>query len=207
MHHCGTDASRHCRIAPGDWATDGNRRMNGSPPGRSALRLAMSGIAAGVLAGAAMNLYARIMATATNDHEAEGAAPGDNRTGRGMQPPQARAHAGDDAAVRAGDIAYRAVVRAKPADRARLWLGSAAHYGFSGAVGLCYALLVPHTPSLRTGFGTLYGTLVWAIADEGLVPALGLSRRATELSLGVHLYSLCGHWVYGSALDALMRRS
>jgi hypothetical protein len=154
-----------------------------------------------------MNLFARTMAAATNGQEAQGAAPGDDRTGRGMQPAQAKGYADEDAAVRIGTIAYRALVRDEPTDDARPWLGSAAHYGFSATAGVCYALLAARAPAIRTGFGTLYGTLVWALADEGLVPALGLSRRPTELPLGLHLYALCGHWIYGGTLEALTRRS
>jgi hypothetical protein len=176
-----------------------------SPSIRGDLVLVLRGIAAGVLAGAAMNLYARAMAAATNGHEAKGAAPGGDRTGRGAQPAQAKGRADEDAAIRIGAIAYHALVHRKPTDRARPWLGSAAHYGFSASAGVCYALVAARAPGIRACFGTLYGTLVWALADEGVVPALGLSRRPTELPLGVHLYALCGHWIYGGTLEALTR--
>ena len=60
-------------------------------------------------------------------------------------------------------------------------------------------------PELRRGFGTVYGSLVWATADEGAVPALGLSKKPGEIPLGVHAYALGAHWVYGATLEACRR--
>jgi hypothetical protein len=157
-------------------------------------------------AGLIMNLFARAVGAATDGHEARGAAAGQDRQGRGAQPPQAIGRANEDAAVKTGVIAYRAVSSEEPPRPIRPWLGSAAHYGFSAAAGAAYTLLAARVPAIRACFGTLYGTLVWLLADEGVVPALGLSRKPTELPLGVHLYSLAGHWVYGCTL-ALATRS
>jgi hypothetical protein len=169
------------------------------------LELLACGLAAGAFAGLVMNLFARAVGAATEGHEAAGAAPGGDRQGRGAQPPQARERASEDAAVRAGAVAYRAVSGDEPPKAIRPWLGSAAHYGFSAAAGAAFTLLAPRVPAVRAGFGTLYGTLVWLLADEGVVPALGWSRKPTELSAAVHLYSLAGHWVYGGALALATR--
>ncbi len=170
-------------------------------------RQAVVGLAGGLLGALAMNLFARAVVNTGNGREADGAAPGGDRAGRGAQPPQAEGHAGDDAAVRVGTAAYRAVTGDEPAREARPWLGSAAHYGFGAGAGMCYALFAGRAPVIRAGFGTLYGTLVWAFADEGVVPALGLSRGPRQLPAGVHLYSLCGHWVYGATLHAVVRQN
>src|SRR5687768_1577237 len=102
-----------------------------------------------------MNGFARAAAAATSGQEAEGAAPGSDRTGRGVQPAQSEGHAGEDAAVRIGALAYRALFREDPAARARPWLGTAAHYGFSATAGLCYAVVAARAPGIRAGFGTV----------------------------------------------------
>lgn len=170
-------------------------------------RQALIGLAGGLLGAFAMNLFSRAVVRTRNGREAAGATPGGDRAGRGMQPPQAEGNAGDDAAVRVGRAAYRAVTGGEPARETRQWLGSAAHYGFGAGAGMCYALFGGRAPVIRAGFGTLYGTLVWALADEGVVPALGLSRGPRQLPAGVHLYSLCGHWIYGATLDAVLRQS
>jgi hypothetical protein len=163
------------------------------------------GVAAGILGGVAMNAFARACAALTHGAEAAGAAPGADRTGRGVQPPQSEGTAEDDAAVQVGTMAYRAATGDEPRSSDRHLLGTAAHYAFSVTAGVGYAVLVPYAPVLRRGYGTLYGTLVWALADEGVVPALGLSRTPSRLPLGVHLYALCGHLVYGATVAAVMR--
>ena len=179
-------------------------RKSRNPVRRNLERIAL-GVAGGIAGGLAMDLFAAAVTAATGGREADGAAPGADRVGRGMQPPQARGAAEEDAATRIGTIAYRGVTGEQPSPAVRPWLGTAAHYGFSIAAGVGYTLLAPRAPAIRSCAGSLYGTLVWAVADEGVVPALGLSRRPQQLPPGMHLYSLCGHWVYGAALEAVAR--
>jgi hypothetical protein len=169
--------------------------------------LAAAGFAGGLAGALAMNLYARAVGRATGGHEAEGAARGSDRNGRGMQPPQADGRAEEDAAVQVGSLAYETVTGDRPDRRTRSWLGSAAHYAFGGGAGATYALAACRVPMLRTGRGLLYGALVWAIADQGITPALGLSRSPRQLTPGMHAYSLVGHLVYGATLDAVLSRS
>jgi uncharacterized membrane protein YagU involved in acid resistance len=163
------------------------------------------GIAGGLLGAFTMNTFGRAVLAAGNGREADGAAPGMDRVGRGVQPPQAEALAEDDATVRVGTMAYRAVTGSEPDSDARPWLGSAAHYGFAATVGACYALMRERMPLMRAGYGTLYGTAVWIVADETIMPALRLSRGPRQLPAGVHAYALAGHWVYGLTLEFVSR--
>jgi len=164
-------------------------------------RACVIGAAAGLLGGLAMNGFTRVVSAVTGGREAKGVAPGGDRVGRGMQPPQARDRADDDAAVRAATAIYHAATGRSLDRRSRLRLGALAHYGFSAGLGVAYVLLAERFPAIRRGIGTLYGGFVWAIADEGLMPALNLSRSPRQLSAGMHAYSLLGHAVYGSALE------
>jgi len=163
------------------------------------------GVVGGLLGGLAMNAYARATAAATDGREAAGASPGTDRVGRGMQPPQADGRAENDAAVRVGSAVYTAVTRHQPDRPGRRRLGVMAHYGFSAAIGVCYVLLARRRPLIRRGFGCLYGAVVWAVADEGVMPGLGLSRSPRALTAGVHAYSLLGHCVYGATLECARR--
>ena len=61
--------------------------------------------------------------------------------------------------------------------------------------GTVYGLVAERAPIVRAGFGSHYGSLVWAVADEKVVPALGLSQGLRELSPSVHGYSFIGHWI------------
>src|SRR4051812_49724187 len=72
-----------------------------------------AGIIGGLAASLAMNMFGRAM-NAVNGREAEGAAPGADRHGRGAQPPQAVGRAEDDAAVRTGSMAYRGLTGEEP---------------------------------------------------------------------------------------------
>lgn len=175
------------------------RRHNG------AMTAAALGLAGGLLGSFAMNQFARVVSAGGTRREAEGAAPGGDRVGRGVQPPQAEGRAEEDAAVQSSAAAYRAITGIEPDRDTQRRLGTAAHYAFGGALGLAYGLLSTRAPSLRAGFGTLYGALVWAIADEGVMPALGLSRGPRQLTSGVLAYGLLGHFVYGVALESTLR--
>ena len=149
------------------------------------------GVVAGLAGGLAMNLFAR----ATSD-----------RRGHGAQPPQEDSPArGKDAAERAGDAAYRLVRGGEPAPETSQRLGTAAHYAFSASAGAAYGLLAPRVPALTACFGTLFGTLVWAGADEGVVPLLGLSRGPRQIPARVHLFALTAHLVYGAAVETVRR--
>lgn len=180
-----------------------------TPPDRNAhtgtFARGLVGFAGGLLAGLAMNLFSRAITSARCGREAEGAAPGPDRVGRGAQPPQAAGDAQNDATVRLGASAYRALTGREPAQVTRSWLGTTVHYAFSGAVGAFYTVAAHHVPALRVTRGIAYGTAVWILADEMLIPLLGLSRGPRELSPGVHAYALGGHWVYGLALDSTTR--
>jgi hypothetical protein len=166
---------------------------------------AVLGCTAGLVAGFAMNLFVRVVNAATGGCEARGATNGRGRLGRGMQPPQALTRAEDDAAVAVGSAVAHLITQRRHTTPERLRFGTAAHYAFSAALGMSYLLLAQFAPAVRSRSGLVYGTAVWAVADEGAVPGLGLSRGPRQLPIGVHLYSLIGHWVFGATLESAAR--
>ena len=166
----------------------------------------LTGVAAGLIAGWTMNMFSRAAAAVGGGREAPGAAPGRDRFGRGAQPPQALHTADRDAAVLVGSAVYRTVAGHDPNRGAQPWIGSAMHYAFSAAVGAAYVLAARRAPVLRRGRGVLYGALVWSVADETVMPALGVSRGPRELDPRVHAYALLAHLVYGVTLDAVALR-
>ena len=187
---------------------DQDRRMAVLPRESRAARLvglALVGFTGGMLGSLAMNVYTRVLRSANDGREADGATSGSDRDGRGMQPSQAEDCAEQDAAVRVGSAAYRTLVGREADAPTERWLGTLAHYAFGAGAGAIYALASDNLPALRKGFGSFYGGLVWAIADEGVVPALGLSRSPREIPVAVHAYSLSGHCVYGITLECVRR--
>ncbi len=83
--------------------------------------------------------------------------------------------------------------------------GSAVHYAMGTVSGAVYGAASEIVPAAAIGSGLFFGAAVWLIADEGLVPALGLSRASHEYPLGIHLYGLTAHLVYGLTADAARR--
>jgi uncharacterized membrane protein YagU involved in acid resistance len=158
------------------------------------------GVVSGLAGGLAMNLFTRLVSVATAKRGAESVA-----TGRGVQPLEAAGPPDDDAAIRVGSAAYRAVTGRRPPRRVRPALGAAAHYALSVGLAVGYAWLGPRLPGVRAGRGAVFGSIVWAIADETVMPALGLSRGPRELTAGTHVQALAGHWVYGATVDGVQR--
>jgi len=168
-------------------------------------RYGVAGLAGGLAGALAMNLFARAARATNRGREAAGAAPERDPGRRGMQSPHAEVQAGDDVAVRTGTIVYRALAGHQPSRDVEAWLGTGAHYACGAALGVCYGLASRRVPSLRAGVGVLYGMLVWAAADEAVMPAGGLSRPPDALPPGLRLYAWCGHWIYGTTLETVTR--
>ena len=170
------------------------------------LKLAVIGAVSGVVAAIAMDAFSRCARAMSDGHrEAPGATPGGERDAKGAQPAQAKHSADEDATVKVGTAAFRTVAGSTQSTEAQQWLGTAAHYAFSAALGANYLLASEQAPDLRRGYGTVYGSLVWAAADEGVLPAAGLSKKPSQIPMGVHAYALASHWVYGATLDACRR--
>ena len=170
------------------------------------LKLAVIGAVSGIVAAMAMDQFSRAArAVSGGRREAPGATPGRERDAKGAQPAQATSSADQDATVQVGTAAFRSVAGFTPSKETQQWLGTAAHYAFSAALGVNYLLASEQAPDLRRGYGTVYGSLVWAAADEGVLPAAGLSKKPSQLPVGVHAYALASHWVYGATLEACRR--
>ena len=83
--------------------------------------------------------------------------------------------------------------------------GVVAHYAMGVTSGALYGATAELVPETTAGFGLPFGAAVWAVADEGVVPALGLSKPPTEYPLSTHAYALASHLVYGLAAEVVRR--
>ncbi len=73
--------------------------------------------------------------------------------------------------------------------------GVAVHYTMGATSGLIYGIASEIAPATTTGLGLPFGAAVWLVADDIVVPALGLSKPATEYPLSTHAYALSSHLV------------
>ncbi len=83
--------------------------------------------------------------------------------------------------------------------------GEAMHYAMGGTSGLIYGVAAEIAPVTTVGAGLPFGAAVWVIADDVVVPALGLSKPATEFPISTHAYALSSHLVYGLTTDLVRR--
>ncbi|HEX8522746.1 MAG TPA: DUF1440 domain-containing protein [Tepidisphaeraceae bacterium] len=93
----------------------------------------------------------------------------------------------------------------------RALIGSGMHYAFGAGAGTAYTLGQKQLPQkyaslLTAGRGSLYGALVWVIADELMMPMVTRwSPPPQKTPLRLHLYSLACHLAYGMTLDGVTR--
>ena len=161
----------------------------------------LAGAIAGVVGALAMNQFQRVAARVRGGREADDATIGIPRTGRGPQPAQALGNASDDATARVANAVTSAAGYPLSTPGQKQMAGEFVHLAFGAMNGAIYGAAVEMNPRMRAVAGVPFGLAVWALADEGIVPALGLKRSPRDSSLGLHAYSFTSHMVYGAATE------
>jgi putative membrane protein len=111
----------------------------------------------------------------------------------------------DDAAMRLGNAISEAAFDHGLNQREKEVAGAAVHYIFGITTGAWYGAAAEMIPEVTAGAGLPFGAFVWLTADEGVVPALGLSKTPSEYPLSVHAYALASHFVYGVTTEMVRR--
>lgn len=173
---------------------------------RSLWHGALAGAIAGIAGALAMNQFQRLAARTGGGREADDATVGLPRTGRGPQPAQAIGNASDDATAKIANAALSVAGYQLTDPRSRHVAGEFVHLAFGAVNGAVYGLAAELEPRVTVAAGVPFGASLWAVADEGAVPALGLSRGPREVSPGLLAYGLLSHCVYGITTE-LVRRS
>jgi putative membrane protein len=170
---------------------------------RSALNGALAGALAGLAGALAMNFFQRLAARTGDGREADDATIGLPRTGRGPQPAQAVGNASEDATAKVANAALSVVGYELTDPRAKQMAGEFVHLAFGAINGALYGLAAELDPRVTAAAGIPFGTSVWVVADEGVVPALGLSRGPREASAGLLAYGFLSHCVYGFTTETV----
>ncbi len=111
----------------------------------------------------------------------------------------------DDAAERLANAIAVDAFDHELTEREKEVAGIGFHYVMGATSGAVYGALAGMIPEVKAGVGVPFGAAVWLIADEGIVPALGLSKSATEYPFSVHLYALSSHLVFGLTTELARR--
>ena len=144
---------------------------------------AIAGLAGGLAASLAMDLF----------QKAVGAFSSDDGAG------------GEPATEQAADGVARAATGGELPDDVRPIAGQAVHYGFGALLGLAYGVAAEYWPRATIGGGTAFGVASALLFDEAAVPAAGLGSPPWEAPASSHAYSLGSHLVFGAAAEAIRR--
>ena len=83
--------------------------------------------------------------------------------------------------------------------------GEAVHYGMGMLSGAIYGAVAEVMPPVRGGNGLLFGAVLWWLADNTAVPAVGLAKRPSAYPPSTHAYALSSHLVYGLVTETVRR--
>jgi uncharacterized membrane protein YagU involved in acid resistance len=112
----------------------------------------------------------------------------------------------DDATVETAKVISRNVFGHELAEHEKKPAGAAVHYAFGTVTGGLYGAMAEVAPQVTSGAGVPFGALFWAVADEAVVPALGLAKGPAAYPVSTHVYALASHLVYGLTAE-LSRRA
>lgn len=115
---------------------------------------------------------------------------------------EARPRGMDPAHVTANTVAEAAGTQLFP--RQPHPAGVAVHYAIGIGPAMLYGPLRRQYPALAAGAGLLYGLGIFLLADEGIVPAMGLAGGPAEYPWQAHARGLVGHLVLGAATHAAL---
>lgn len=141
------------------------------------------GVAAGLVASLAMSLFQSAVSPALSELQSA-----------------------ETVATKAADAVTEQVSGAPVKRRFKKSADTMFHYLTGAIAGGLYGLLGGRIPALFAGRGLVFGAAVWAIADEALVPALGLAPPPLEVEPREHGFALASHLVFGLALDLCRRQ-
>ncbi len=117
---------------------------------------------------------------------------------------QQRKQESDDATVQlAQRVAH--VLGHELGPREKKIAGPLVHYAFGATVGAIYGELAEKDRGVSKASGVPFGAAVWLVADEIMVPALGLAQGPTAYPPSVHLQALGAHLVYGATTEWVRR--
>jgi putative membrane protein len=83
--------------------------------------------------------------------------------------------------------------------------GPVVHYAFGALMGGLYGAVAEYAPSARTGFGTGFGSALFAGADLVAVPALNLSGSSADAPVSTLATPFAAHLVYGAITEGVRR--
>jgi len=169
-----------------------------------------AGVVGGLVASALMNefqaLWVRLAGEEERSHGAQSLQKGSPRHGVGRELRERGSDdEKDDAPERLANAVSVGLTGRELTEREKETAGTALHYAYGVSMGALYGAAAELAPGVTAAAGLPFGATVWITADEGVVPALGLSKSPTEYPLSIHAYALASHLVYGLTTEVVRR--
>jgi uncharacterized membrane protein YagU involved in acid resistance len=83
--------------------------------------------------------------------------------------------------------------------------GPIVHYAFGALMGALYGMCAEYSSIARSGFGTAFGSALFAGADLWAVPALGLSGSSSDAPISSLATPFSAHILYGATTEGVRR--
>lgn len=169
-----------------------------------------AGVVAGLVASAVMNqfqaLWSRLSEGEERSHGAQSMQQGSPEVGVGRElQAEGKDTEEDDAAERLANAIAVGISGRELTESQKDVAGTAFHYAMGIASGALYGAAAEIIPVVKVGAGVPFGAAVWLIADEGIVPAAGLSKSSDEYPPSIHAYALASHLVFGLTTELVRR--
>lgn len=175
--------------------------------GQDLFKGTIAGLVGGLVASWTMNQFQSAWSKATEGfekpHGAQSLQPSDNPNS--AQSENQNKEDNDDATVKAAKAVSEGIFGHKLKESEKKPAGAAVHYAFGSATGGLYGAAAEIAPQVTTGMGLPFGVAFWMIADEAVVPLLGLSKGPTAYPASTHVYALASHLVYGLTTEVTRR--
>jgi putative membrane protein len=112
---------------------------------------------------------------------------------------------GDDATMRTADWISKGLLHKALTKSQKKKLGPVVHYSFGTLTGALYGAVAEVLPQATVADGALFGTAVFAGADELSLWAVRLAGPPTQYPVSAHARALAAHCVYGMTAETVRR--
>jgi len=179
----------------------------GEQNGTHIVRGVVAGVAGGLVASWIMNVFmeqagpklTEAVESVSGDKPEPAPAAANQAPAQDQEPKQ-------DATMKAADAIVSTVTGGRHLSfEERQKGGPVVHYAFGALMGGLYGAVAEYAPSARTGFGTGFGSALFAGADLVAVPALHLSGSPSDAPVSALATPFAAHLVYGAITEGMRR--
>jgi putative membrane protein len=197
--------SRLIRLSVKKWRKGKMRQANNGQEEYKVGKGLAAGLIGGLAASFAMNQFQTLWNQLAQAEPSNGQSGQQNKRQTGARQVSSTSQEQEPATVKTAEVIAEGVFDHHLNKSEKQMAGPAVHYTFGTTVGGVYGVLAEIAPPVTIGAGLPFATVLWLLADEAAVPALGLSKPPSEYPPSMHSYALASHLVYGLTVEGVRR--